>query len=367
MDKEPVNETAKRETKTSSNGFIPKQGLTKLLDRLKTTKTQFVNPPSAMEFNDKSTEKDIYYCFRLLLGRNPSEVEWKGHKSLAGNDLKDVVSNYLTSPEFKSRKLGTLSNTEHVLVDLKDYKMYVSLSDTAVGLTIYRTKSYEPHVTKAITEKLKSGMVFVDIGANIGYFSLLAANLIGPDGKVLAFEPYQYNVKLLYLNARINGFENIEINPCALADKRSLFAYDNMASNGVISELNADLDTLLSTTLVSSVTIDEVLQNANRMDIIKIDVEGAEYLALSGGNKLLKRHRPIIYSEFAPPSLQVVSKVSAETYLRLLLVDDNYNISVLDTSGDFIDCKRDINKVIKCFEDAASDHIDLVAYPIDKQ
>ncbi len=340
-------------------------GLSKLLDLLKATKTQFVNPPSAKEFNDKCTVEDIYYCFRLLLGRNPSKVEWVGHKSQAGNDLSDVVSKYLTSPEFKGRKLGMLSDTKHVLVDLNGYRMYVSPSDTAVGLTIYKTKNYEPHVAKAITEKLKPGMVFVDIGANIGYFSLLAAKLIGPNGRVLAFEPYQYNVKLLYLNARINGFENIEIFPCALADKRSLFAYDNMASNGVISELNADLDTLLSTTLVSSVAIDEALQDVNRMDIIKIDVEGAEYLALSGGRRLLKKHRPIIFSEFAPPSLQVVSKVSAEIYLQLLLVDDNYHISVLHTGGESIDCKRDIDQIIKCFEDAASDHIDLVAYPVD--
>ena len=61
MDKEPVNETQNEKQKIPSNGFIPKLGLTKLLDRLKTTKTQFVNPPSAMEFNDKCTEEDIYY------------------------------------------------------------------------------------------------------------------------------------------------------------------------------------------------------------------------------------------------------------------------------------------------------------------
>jgi len=335
--------------------------------RPKTTKPQFVNQPYAMEFDNKCTEEDIYYCFRLLLGRNPSKAEWGGHKSQAGEDLKEVVSNYLASPEFKSRKLVTLSDTEHVLVDLRDYKMYISLADTAVGLTIYRTNSYEPHVTKAITERLKSGMVFVDIGANIGYFSLLAAKLIGPNGRVLAFEPSQYNIKLLYLNARINGFENIEIIPSAVADKKTLFAYDSTGSNGVISELSADLSALLSTTLVNSISLDEMLQNINKVDLIKIDVEGAEYLALSGGRKLLKRHRPIIFSEFAPPSLQAVSKVSAETYLQLLLVDNSYNISVLDISGDSIDCNRDINKVIKCFEDAATDHIDLVAYPIDKQ
>ena len=328
--------------------------------------TESLNQPRNIEFREKCSEEDIYYCFRLLLGRNPGKKEWGAHKTHIGNDLRNVVPIYLTSREFKDRKLGVLSNTENVLIDLEAFKMCVSASDIAVGKDILINKNYEPHVTEAIKKKLAPGMFFIDIGANIGYFSLLASHLVGKEGRVFSFEPFQYNIKLLYLNARINGFENIEIYPFAVADRKSLFAYDNTGSNGVISELDDDIN-ILSTTLVYSVRIDDVLQDIDRMDVIKIDVEGAEYMALNGGRSLLKKHRPTIFSEFCPPRLEVVSKVSAENYLQLLLVDENYSISVLDSkSGNMIDCKNDINKVIKCFEtDTDSGHIDIVAYPVN--
>lgn len=321
--------------------------------------------PWEIEFGESASEEDIYYCFRLILGRNPSKGEWPGHRSLAGNNLGDVVSTYVSSREFKNRKLGVLSDTEHVLVDLGDYKMYVSPSDVEVGAHIGGGKRYEPHVTEQVRRVLAPGMYFLDIGANIGYFSLLAANLIGRKGRVLCFEPYQYNVKLLHMNATVNGFENIVIYPFAVADKKGLWAFDSAGSNGVISEIEEDITSLMATTLVYSVNLDDVLGEIERLDVIKIDVEGAEYMALSGGQGLLRKFRPTIFSEFSPPALDVVSGVSAEAYLRLLLVDEGYAIAVCDEDGDLVDCKRDMDKVIGCFQDSGVDHIDVVAYPVD--
>lgn len=321
--------------------------------------------PWVIEFSDECSEEDIYYCFRLILGRNPGEVEWPGHRAMAGNRLSNVVSAYLSSQEFRNRELEVLSDTEHVLVDLEGYQMYVSPSDMEVGAHIYGEKAYEPHVTEQVRRALAPGRFFLDIGANIGHFSLLAAHLVGKEGRVFSFEPSQYNVKLLYLNARVNGFENIEIYPFAVADKRMLLAYDGVASNGVISEISENINSVMQTTLVYSVNLDDVLEDVEKMEVIKIDVEGAEYMALDGGRNLLRKHRPIVFSEFAPPALEVVSRVSAEAYLRLLLVDEGYAIAVCDLSGELVDCGRDVNKVIGCFEDSGVDHIDIVAYPTD--
>jgi FkbM family methyltransferase len=321
--------------------------------------------PWKTEFREECSEEDIYYCFRLILGRNPGKVEWPGHRALAGNNLSNVVSMYLSSREFRTRELGVLSDTEHVLVDLEGYQMYVSPSDIEVGTHIYGDKIYEPHITRHMKHALAPGMFFLDVGANIGYFTLLAAHLVGCQGKVFAVEPYQYNVKLLYLSAQRNGFENVEILPFAVADKRTLLAYDNVASNGVISEISLDIDSVLQSSLIYGVRLDDVLRDIERLDVIKIDVEGAEYMALDGGRNLLRKHRPTVFSEFAPPALEVVSKVSAEAYLRLLLVDESYSIAVCGLSGDLVDCGRDMNKVIWCFEDSGVDHIDIVAYPTD--
>jgi FkbM family methyltransferase len=268
---------------------------------------------------------------------------------------------YLSSPEFKNRRLGVTAETDQALVSLEGFEMYVSPSDLAVGKHIYAARSYETHVTEAIKQRLGPDMVFIDIGANIGYFSLLAARLVGKEGRVVSFEPFQQNVQLLHASLKLNGFDNVEVYPFAVADKNALLAYDNMGSNGVVSEAASDLSSLLLTTLVWSITLDSLLRDIPGIDVIKIDVEGAEYLAMIGGLELLKKCRPTIFSEFSPPALENVSKVSAEIYLQLLLIDERYFISVINPDGSLIDCGRDIHKVIGYFEDSGSDHIDIVA------
>ena len=242
--------------------------------------------------------------------------------------------------------------------------MYVSDSDTAVGVHISWNKSYEPHVTKVIKAALEPGMYFVDIGANIGYFSMLAAFMVGSEGKVFAFEPYQYNVKLLHHSAMSNGFSNVEIFPFAVANINGLLLYSNEASNGKIEAIS-DLNMSLSSNLTYSVKLDDFLQ-VDRLDVIKIDVEGSEYMALTGAKNLLRKHRPIVFSEFSPSALKSTSNVSAGDYLKILLVDDDYIISVIDEHNGMIACQNDIAKVIQLFEDAKTDHIDIVAQPIKR-
>lgn len=330
--------------------------------RINRRKSGNLKTPWKIEFDDRCTEEDVYNCFRLILGRNPGEAEWDGHKAHAGNRLSDVVASYTNSLEFKGRRLGMLQDTEHTLVDLGSYKMYVSESDTAVGLHIGWSKTYEPHVTGAIKAVLKPGMCFVDIGANIGYFSMLAASVVGNEGQVFAFEPYQYNVKLLYHSAQVNGFSQIHIFPFAVANRNELFFYSNEASNGKIESIS-DLGMSFSGDLVYAVKLDDFL-SVERLDVIKIDIEGAEYMALSGARQLLQKHRPTIFSEFSPPALMATSKASAEDYLQLLLVDGAYEISIINTDNRIIPCGRNTAQVIKFFEDARTDHIDIVAQPL---
>lgn len=313
------------------------------------------------KFDDTCTEEDIYYCFRLILGRKPSEIEWNGHKTHTGNQLKDVVSSYLSSLEFKRRRLNALEHTAYTLVDLGNYKIYASENDPAVGIHICRSKTYEPHVAQAIKSILAPGMYFLDIGANIGYFSLLAASIVGKQGAVFAFEPYHNNVKLLYHSTEANGFSCIKIFPFAVANINGLLLYNNEASNGKI-EAVSDIKMSLSSDMVYAVRLDDFLQ-LDKLDVIKIDVEGAEYMALTGARQLLQKTRPIIFSEFSPPALMTTSGVTAEEYLKILLIDRDYTLSVISEDGEEILCQRDVAKVIRIFENARTDHIDIMARP----
>src|SRR5690606_15185214 len=96
--------------------------------------------------------------------------------------------------------------------------------------------NYEPHVTAEVRRLLQPGMTFVDVGANIGYFALLAASLVGAQGKVIAFEPNLENCELLRRSIAANGFDDfVHVHPYAVAEKAQFFTLDvGTSSNGRI-------------------------------------------------------------------------------------------------------------------------------------
>src|SRR5215471_15669954 len=103
--------------------------------------------PLRAEYCNIATPEDIFYCFRLLLGRNPNPEEWPGHSSRAGEDLQTVVSSYVTSREFATR--GLLNKTyrdELQLVQFPRFSIFASNDDLAVGHHVIGGRPYEPGI-----------------------------------------------------------------------------------------------------------------------------------------------------------------------------------------------------------------------------
>lgn len=124
---------------------------------------------------------------------------------------------------------------------------------------------------------------------------------------------------------------------------------------------------MLSSTLVYSMVLDDVLEPYTRkVDVIKIDIEGAEYMAFNGMKNRLAIDRPVIVSEFSPPFLQNISKKKAEDYLDLLLINDNYSLAVIADKDTIINCERNMDMAIQYYNEAPGDHIDIVAYPKER-
>jgi FkbM family methyltransferase len=310
-----------------------------------------------------ATEDDVYFCYRLLLGREPDPDGWNTYVADArgGMTVEAMVSSFLSSPEFMSRNMHG-SGDEPRLVELEGFRMYASPSDWAVGQTILRDRAYEPHVTRAVRSVLRPGMVFVDVGANIGYFSLLSAAAVGPTGRVFAFEPSPRNCAMLHFSAAANGFRNIEIHPFAVFESAQLLVYDTQGSNGIVSDLTDDARILAYREVARACTLDGVLGVAGRVDAIKLDIEGAEYCALRGAQGVLRRHRPVLFTEFSPGGLRNVSKVSGTEYLQLL-IDAGYALWVLRDDGQPIECSTDVDRVLRLCEARRASHIDLLARP----
>lgn len=155
----------------------------------------------------------------------------------------------------------------------------------------YWLGSYELNKRLAFERLVKPGSVVYDIGANVGYFSLLASVLVGSEGQVVAFEPLPRNVRYLQRHVQINHLENVRIIEAAVADHDGQAAF-NLGPSSAMGHLASDGDVK-----VQMVSLDTLLADGqlDPPDVIKLDVEGAEYEALRGGRDLLEAHRPLLF------------------------------------------------------------------------
>jgi FkbM family methyltransferase len=318
-----------------------------------------LDKPWTQEFYPAVTKLDVYYFFRHILGRLPSEAEWSGHCGFVGKDLQDTVSAYLNSPEFKQRKLVGFIPRDIRRVDLDGYVMYVAENDQAVGNAVAATRNYEPGVTAVFRRYLQPGMTVVDIGANIGWFTLLSAQLVGIEGRIFAFEPGLVNRRFLTLNKAANSFEQVTLIHAAASDGIQSLAYSSSFSNGFVSDLStADRETIFDSEIVFSLPVDLVVPDDLRVHLIKVDVEGWEMKALNGATRTIKRWKPKLVVEFTPPALESGSGVTGEHFLALLK-DYGYSISVIYNDRLF-PCGQNISAVMDEYEKAKSSHIDIL-------
>lgn len=159
---------------------------------------------------------------------------------------------------------------------------------------------YEYWETKFIKSVLKPGMVFCDVGANIGYYSLQAAKAVGPTGVVYAFEPFPITYDQLMYNIRLNKLKNIHAFKIALSDKKSkaFMVNKNKEINLGCSRLSTsdnDNERIEITKDTFSAFCYE--NNLNRIDVLKVDIEGHEGKFFEGAYSVIEKHKPIIITE----------------------------------------------------------------------
>jgi FkbM family methyltransferase len=170
--------------------------------------------------------------------------------------------------------------------ELGGYLFHCDLRD-GISREVCFTGHYEPQVTALVRAILKPGMNFVDVGANWGYFTLLAANLVGPGGRVLGLEPDPRLFKILQENVRRSELDQVTVLPLAAADKAgvlTLAGYDEREENFGLSRIIAKSSDSQLTFQVSADTLDHVFaeHEMTAIDLLKMDIEGAEVFAFAG-------------------------------------------------------------------------------------
>ena len=324
--------------------------------------------PRHGRYFDYAAEKDIYYCYRLLLHREPDPAGLQMLRTQVldqGITIQALVDGFLNCEEFLALRQRL---AEPQLVSLPQFQIYARPADYFIGGAIIRDQVYEPHITRLLTDLLRPGHTFIDVGANIGYFTLLAAALVGEPGRVIAFEPNPQNCELLRRSIAANAFGNITLHQNAVAETEAEFLFDTVgySSNGRLlpGREAGQPPGRAGQYPVQAVTLDHALSDLAQIDVIKIDAEGSEPRVLAGMATILARHRPIILTEFAPTMIEATSQTAPLAYLqqlsrthRLHLINDKEGIAPTPLPP------ADLPGFCARLGDRQEAHADLIAYP----
>jgi FkbM family methyltransferase len=191
----------------------------------------------------------------------------------------------------------------------------------------YLTGCPEPSIQEEILHHLRPGGCFYDVGAHIGYYSLLVARLVGEKGRVLAFEPDPTNVAVLHKNLSGNDLSEVEVFSCAVWSQSGKVMFqrsgaeraEESSRRGTVVSMGKDLSSSLIE--VEAVTLDIFTQDHPPPTMIKVDVEGAEGEVLQGAQKLISQARPIWLFE--------VHHQQARAFLEENLRQNDYTINWL--------------------------------------
>lgn len=202
------------------------------------------------------------------------------------------------------------------LTQVNGFKMYVACCDWAVAPTLIFTHTWEPAETKIFRQYIKEGMTVIDVGAYIGYFSLLASQLVGRKGKVCAFEPSYECLRLLQKNIQINNCNNIQVFEEAVTDGTGHMAFYLSPYNLSGSSITKSFQNWQRIE-VPTITLDEAIGD-KKVDFIKMDIEGGEAKALSGMAGIIKNNPNLgMITEVFPMKL-IEAGSSLEEYIGFL-------------------------------------------------
>lgn len=201
---------------------------------------------------------------------------------------------------------------------------YVDTRDRHLAPHLIMNGVWEPWITVAIAQRLRPGMICLDVGANLGYFTLLMADLVGPAGAVVAFEPNPRLRELCLSSLCASGFRDRTcVSGLAASDR-----------DGAIVPLTFDLSSPMNGTIVEgpspgatevqTIRLDTASANLKHVDFVKIDVEGAEPLVWAGMQQLLDRnpHAAVVLEWNARrPGAEALLTAIAQRFPRLRHID----------------------------------------------
>ena len=184
---------------------------------------------------------------------------------------------------------------------------------------------FELEEVNLVRQLVRPGQIVLDVGANIGYYTLLVSRLVGASGKVHAFEPDPSNAAILRRNLADNQCHNVMVHQVAVGNKDATIGLYRCGDNAGMHRAYESVCCSDDAIDVRSVVLDHFLRDKSRVDFIKMDVEGYEYFALEGMDSIIREHSPAILVEFSPFALAEAG-VTATAFIQFF-ADREYAIS----------------------------------------
>jgi len=215
-----------------------------------------------------------------LLLHYPSAIPYL----LGGVSSATAQIDHLVKEEYLKRPIA-IKKTE-------GFDIYLNPDDNYSSPLIGITGTYEPEITRIFKKILTRGNKVIDVGANIGWFTLLAARIVGLEGEVMSFEPEPTNFALLAKSVEKNGFTNVMLLNEAVSDidgklRLNLHGQGNAGAHSIVRDFGGE------GILVQSSKLDTIAErfNLDHVDLVKVDVEGAEPQVISGMRLLIDNEK----------------------------------------------------------------------------
>lgn len=244
---------------------------------------------------------EIVDCaYRLLLQRvaAPDAIQSWREQMDRGLTQNALVKAFLGSNEYQVRFNGVVETS--VNVGEVNFKIASREDDSAVGNSIQIAGEHEPWVTPHFLDAIKFDATVVDIGANVGWYSMIAAAKTLHHGRVIAYEPLPENVQLLLANVRLNDFTHVTCVPVALGERIEVLRIETgFGSNAAIVH-DAGVFGHFCQVLAAGAALNAI----GRIDVLKIDIEGYEPIVFRSAKEFLQREQPTMFVEYHPWAVQ---------------------------------------------------------------
>ena len=234
-------------------------------------------------------------------------------------------------PPIRAIAVGMLQRRQTGRVHRCGMDFILPCGDFGVTLEAESTGTYEPLTTSTLKSILSEGMTFVDVGAHVGLFSLPALHWVGKRGKVVSFEPHPDNYVMLVENARRNDLEDrlIAVQSAISDVKATVNLHRSTFNTGDHRLFHQGGRNAIK---VPCTTLDEYFPSGAKVDVIKMDVQGAEAAAFRGMKRVLEENQDIqVVWELSPSQLEEADSCAEE--LLQWLMDLQFSFSIIDESA----------------------------------